>query len=566
MTTLYGYILRELVKTTLLAVAAMTVLFTMGGGLFNVINFEGVSSADILPLIPLILPIAITISLPVAAVFAATMTYGRLAADNELTACRAAGINVHWLFLPAIALALLVSLVVLAAGNILIPPFASRMTAAVQSNLRDLVAQRLEKQGFAYVREDPREGRRTGRADTRGAAHTLTAERVQDVGDADLEGTGFPRGPGLKYLHVNNATYLHVDQSGRLVRFTVAEHGLCMFDARTDPMQITVFAHNARDFEIGRAATSIEYQQVGPLAVPLPTPFRLSFASLRDLMRWRGAPWEIPRLEKDLTAFKRNLTRAWMIEAAVERIAAGQTLDLVDQDGISYRLAGRSTVLEDKALRIVDPNLAVAAADATLPTWYQAGEALLRVETTPTGESELTLVLSRAGDKDALVFEPRGRRYAEPKARPSFRFGPLRIPDAVTERVAAVLPGQIIDPDFAMALDPALTQGRDKLQSDARKWVRKVAATLHFRFGLSSCGIVVIVMGAALGLCFRGSRALSAFAVALIPLFAMLALMLTGRALTEGEATAAAGPLVTWGGLLGTAVIDLLIIRLGVRT
>ncbi len=566
MTTLYSYILRELVKTTLLAVTAMTVLFTMGGGLFNVINFEGVSSGDILPLIPLIAPIAITISLPVAAVFAATMVYGRLAADNELTACRAAGINVRWLFIPAIGLALLVSLVVLLAGNVLVPPLASRMTAALQSNLRDLVAQRLEKQGYAFVREDQRDGRRPGRAELRGATHTLTVERVQDVSDADLQGTGFAVGPGLKYLHVSNATYLHVDAAGRLERFTVAEHGLCMFDARNDPMQITVFAHKARDYEIGRAATSVEYQQVGPLIVPLPLPFRLSFASLRDLVHWLGAPWDIPRLEKDLVAFKRNLTRAWLIEEAVGRIGGGGSYELVGYDGVRYQLGGRGAAPEERALRIIEPRLSVTLDDTTPPTRYEAGEAIVRVESNPNGELELNLVLSRAGERDVLVFEPRGRRYGEPRAKPSVRFDALRIPESVVARVAALTPEQITSRRQPLELGPTLQQSREKLQSDASKWVRKVAATLHFRFGLSSCGIVVIVMGAALGLCFRGSRALSAFAVALIPLFAMLALMLTGRALTEGEATAAIGPFVTWGGMIATALVDVIIIKFGIKT
>ena len=90
MVTLHGYILRELLKTLGLTLAALTVLFTMGGGLYNVIRYEGVSAADVLSFIPLLLPIVLTLTLPIAALFAATMVYGRLAADNELVACRAA--------------------------------------------------------------------------------------------------------------------------------------------------------------------------------------------------------------------------------------------------------------------------------------------------------------------------------------------------------------------------------------------------------------------------------------------------------------------------------------------
>ena len=101
MATLHGYILRELLKTFALALTALTVIFTMGGGLYNIVRYEGVTTADIARLLPLMLPSAITFLMPIAALFAATMVYGRLAADNELTASRASGNNNHRLFLSA---------------------------------------------------------------------------------------------------------------------------------------------------------------------------------------------------------------------------------------------------------------------------------------------------------------------------------------------------------------------------------------------------------------------------------------------------------------------------------
>jgi len=48
--------------------------------------------------------------LPVAALFATTMVYGRLAADNELTACRAAGISFFAIAWPALVLGFTVAL------------------------------------------------------------------------------------------------------------------------------------------------------------------------------------------------------------------------------------------------------------------------------------------------------------------------------------------------------------------------------------------------------------------------------------------------------------------------
>ena len=48
MITLHAYVLRELLKTFGLAILALTALFTMGGGLYNVVRSPGVTAASLL--------------------------------------------------------------------------------------------------------------------------------------------------------------------------------------------------------------------------------------------------------------------------------------------------------------------------------------------------------------------------------------------------------------------------------------------------------------------------------------------------------------------------------------
>src|SRR5262245_47489112 len=103
MVTLHAYVLRELLKTFLLALALLTAMFTLGGGLLTLIRDMGLTTGTVVRLIPYLLPIVMTLfAMPFAALIAAAMVYGRLAADNELTACRAAGINISRLFLAAL--------------------------------------------------------------------------------------------------------------------------------------------------------------------------------------------------------------------------------------------------------------------------------------------------------------------------------------------------------------------------------------------------------------------------------------------------------------------------------
>ena len=242
MVTLHSYVLRELLKTFGLALATLTVLFNMGGGVYNVLRFEGVSAGDVVGFLPILVPIVVTLTMPMAALFAATMVYGRLAADNELTACRAAGINIHRLFVSAVLLSVFVALFTLLMGSFVIPGFMRKLDDFARANLRDLVAQQLQYKGFIH------------RGRTGDDRYTITAERVQGVADAALHAKQFEVADGLHYLLITNPTFLHVDRGGDLVRFSVAQHVLCAFDTRATPLEVTLYVKNGQDFEVGKRA------------------------------------------------------------------------------------------------------------------------------------------------------------------------------------------------------------------------------------------------------------------------------------------------------------------------
>ena len=99
--TLQGYILREITRTTVLTALGLTAVLSMGGGVLNIVDLGQVTGEQLVRLMGFVVPVAATLSLPVAALFGAAATYGRLSADNEFIACRASGINILRLFLPA---------------------------------------------------------------------------------------------------------------------------------------------------------------------------------------------------------------------------------------------------------------------------------------------------------------------------------------------------------------------------------------------------------------------------------------------------------------------------------
>ena len=105
MRILHRYVLIEMLKALALALAAVSgvVCFAM---VLSALQQHGLSPVSSLLYMLLSVPGAMYIALPLSAVLAATLVYGRLAADNELMACRASGIPLSSLFWPTILLAI----------------------------------------------------------------------------------------------------------------------------------------------------------------------------------------------------------------------------------------------------------------------------------------------------------------------------------------------------------------------------------------------------------------------------------------------------------------------------
>jgi len=147
----------------------------------------------------------------------------------------------------------------------------------------------------------------------------------------------------------------------------------------------------------------------------------------------------------------------------------------------------------------------------------------------------------------------------------SLQIDGLLLPPEVLARMAEYTPAAVINATAALPESTVFAEARTELRESAEKLQRKVAGLIHFRLGFASSTLVTILMGAALGVIFRGSRALAAFGLACIPFGIVTILMLMGRQLTESASTEMIGPHVIWSGLALLAVADGLILRFGVR-
>src|SRR6185369_5418160 len=105
---LHRMILWELVKVFFLSLLAITGILLMAGIVAEA-SQQGLIPAQILAIIPLLIPSTLPYTIPATTLFATCVVYGRLAADNEILALRASGINMMKVVWPGIVLGLIAS-------------------------------------------------------------------------------------------------------------------------------------------------------------------------------------------------------------------------------------------------------------------------------------------------------------------------------------------------------------------------------------------------------------------------------------------------------------------------
>ncbi|MCA9295758.1 MAG: LptF/LptG family permease [Phycisphaerales bacterium] len=142
MKTLYAYFALEMVKSFTLTLIALTLLIVMGGGVASMFSSQGLGADEIGSIFVYLIPVALLYMTPVAALFAATVTLGRAASENEILACKAAGINLHRVLSPSVFAGILAGAITFTGFNFLIPEMAWQVEDITRRDLPKLVANR----------------------------------------------------------------------------------------------------------------------------------------------------------------------------------------------------------------------------------------------------------------------------------------------------------------------------------------------------------------------------------------------------------------------------------------
>ena len=140
------YILWEITKLFSIALVAFTAIIMLGG-LAQQLALEGLGPMAIVELLPYLLPIGLQFGLPPTLLFAVCSVYGRISADNEIVAIKAAGVNPLKIISPTLILAFMISLLAVWLNDIAFSWGTPGINRVVLLSLEEIVYGWLSKEG-----------------------------------------------------------------------------------------------------------------------------------------------------------------------------------------------------------------------------------------------------------------------------------------------------------------------------------------------------------------------------------------------------------------------------------
>jgi lipopolysaccharide export LptBFGC system permease protein LptF len=513
--TLQRYILREMAKTFLLAAIALTAVLGLGGGLRAMIKLGEVTPGQLLRIMALVLPLAGALTLPVATLFSAAATYGRLSGDNEFVACRASGVNLHWLFLPGIALSLVSAAVTFCFINFVVPGMTKNLNDFISGDIGVFIQHRLaDPKGFKLRQ------------------YRLTADRsAVEHGEKDsvtLRKVAFVEMENDEWARYGTADALQAvfQRSGEGARLTGWLRGLSFYDRQAGHF-------------VDLAEQTLAAEELRSLV-----PMKIKFLNLVELGRYWLAP------------------QTWVEAAdAVNRaraVALGQmVMQRVWQDWE-----------DDRSIQIADASATYTLrATAAERLSRDGGITLSDCVITRTDERTRTYSAARAmiefARADALAdaglrieaYEVSAEGAATRRTKEVF--GPVSLPSDLAKTAADLSIEELLRREGEAAAGDARPSSRRAGLADVlAETVRSIAATMHERTAFSVSVLALVVLAAALGIILRGSHVVIAFGISFVPAILVIIGIMMGKQLAQNAATHTAGLVVIWAGIVAVGVVD----------
>jgi lipopolysaccharide export LptBFGC system permease protein LptF len=510
--TLQRYIFRELFRVFVLATIALTLILSLGGILGPVQEY-GVGPKQVLHILVYFMPVTLTFVLPMAALFASALTFGRFADDNELDACRASGLSLATLIYPGLALAVLVAIANLLLSFHVMPYFVHLAERSLKADAKQILFRNIQRRGF-YALPPERE-------------YVIYADHADLKNDA-LFGIVVVESAdeGIQRLITSELATVRFDLHDRFNEVQLTVYNFRMMGAADDYWVELELSSLKRPFG-SLLGDDIKFKRIG----------------------------EMKRIRSDLMLFDpiARLARQARRQLATEMLARDIALALAADEHGSFQLAGDTGPIRLWATGCrLSRNLTVELLPPVVVQEYTAtGEQARRLSCEEAeirldeNASPLRLVLDLANARVAGTGQLVVRDF----------IGDLHLPASIRTQLAGVDPLSAVMPERAEGLLGAPPSST--LAGLQKSLIRLIRTTLvdiqgeinsRLVFGIGC--IPMILIGIGLGIIKREGHLLSAFGASCLPAAVLVVAIISGKQVTKNVgAQAFSGVLIMWGGL-----------------
>jgi len=299
------------------------------------------------------------------------------------------------------------------------------------------------------------------------------------------------------------------------------------------------------DRRAGRFADLAE-QSIPPNELPMLLPPQIKFLTLGELFHYGADP---SRWHQVADAFARLRT------SVGKRLAYDELLsDWKDDKQVSLSDAAvRYTVRAAEAGRIPRDG-GIELAGVTVDEERQG-----RRRTYAAKRATIDLSRGDTFEQSGLrieLFEVRMRDGTTSVDRVKETLESIALPPQWTQRVAKFSENELLQADASGESGDPLSERRDRARDVLGAVMRKIIATIHERTAYSISVFGLVILGAALGIVFRGAHVLVAFGISFVPSLIVIITIVTGRQLACNAATHVAGLLLLWAGIAAVAALD----------
>ena len=561
--TLNGYLLKDLLKVMMLTLVALTLLMSVLA-IIRPLRKLGLAGEQLLEVFIYTIPVMLSLTLPIATLFAGTLVYGRFSQDNELLAARASGISTLSLLRPALGLGIVVTIISLVLINVVAPRLSS-LSGLVQNNIRQIFFHRIQSRGYA----DFNRGNDT---------HVIHADAVDPDANA-LYGVVYVV-QSRKSTSKKKPADPNSPTTANAKKATSSEPGVAMVWAKWASLEFSRDPNGEDEILIRAedptmlAGGGVLGQPVGgskfvEFVMPMENPIKekTSWYSWTDLVETIKNPQQHVTIRRYMAKVRQSLSAGMLGTEIVANINEGVSYDKLIQGDEQFKI-------EAQWAEAGKSGASLASAKPGEPAGRLVTVMVRRdnktVEIVTARDGQITLAWSRmtatplisirlVNDvKVSYLGGPGGRRVNRPS---EWTRGEIPVPASILTKANSISLTDVYEDPRKITSDKKAIQTIERLRDEKiPKLKSDLMAELHVRLAYGASCFLMVAMGAALGLVFRGGQFISAFALSAVPAAAVIIMLLMGKELVRNPANDDTfGLACIWGGIVLLSVANLVI-------